>query len=200
VPQIDNDRCDLCGKCSAFCQYNALLCLPDQMVTFPELCHGCGGCSRLCPQQAISEVPREIGTIEMGVAGTIDFASGLLNIGEAMSPPLIRALKNALKESELTIIDAPPGTSCPVIESIRYCDYIVLVTEPPPHEPGLLPRWLGELGANMVIAGGMGRRAQELFADNNIAVLVGAQGNSPQQLVTDYLTGNLQTGDNCCDH
>ena len=68
----------------------------------------------------------------MGVAGTIDFASGLLNIGEAMSPPLIRALKNALKESELTIIDAPPGTSCPVIESIRYCDYIVLVTEPTP--------------------------------------------------------------------
>lgn len=72
--------------------------------------------------------------------------------------------------------------------------------EPPPHEPGLLPRWLGELGANMVIAGGMGRRAQELFTDNNITVLVGAQGISPQQLVSDYLTGNLQTGDNCCDH
>ena len=71
---------------------------------------------------------------------------------------------------------------------------------PPPHEPGVLPRWLGELGANLIIAGGMGRRAQELFADNNIAVLVGAQGNSPQELVTAYLEGNLATGENCCDH
>jgi len=132
VPQIDSDRCDFCGQCGAFCQYNALLCLPGQVVIFPELCHSCGGCSRLCPQQAISEVPREIGTIEIGAAGGIAFASGLLNIGEAMSPPLIRALKNTLFESELTIIDAPPGTSCPVIESIRDCDYTVLVTEPTP--------------------------------------------------------------------
>lgn len=72
--------------------------------------------------------------------------------------------------------------------------------QPPPHEPGLLPRWLGELGANLVIAGGMGHRAQELFAGNNIAVLVGAQGSSPQELVTAYLHGNLETGANCCDH
>jgi len=132
VPQVDSNRCDLCGQCSDFCRYNALLCLPGQVVTFPELCHGCGGCSRLFPQQAISEVPREIGTIELGTAGAIHFASGLLNIGEAMSPPLIRGLKNTLIESEGTIIDAPPGTSCPVIESIRHCDYIVLVTEPTP--------------------------------------------------------------------
>lgn len=74
------------------------------------------------------------------------------------------------------------------------------IYQPPPHKPGLLPHWLGELGANMVIAGGTGRRAQELFANNNITVLVGAQGNTAQQLVSDYLTGDLQTGDNCCDH
>lgn len=132
VPQVASERCNLCGECGAFCQYNSLLCLPDQVVTFPELCHGCGGCSRLCPQQAISEIPRQIGNLQFGSAGAITFASGLLNIGEAMSPPLIRALKNNLVESELTIIDAPPGTSCPVIESIRDCDYIVLVTEPTP--------------------------------------------------------------------
>ncbi len=72
--------------------------------------------------------------------------------------------------------------------------------EPPPHEPGVLPRWLGELGANMIIAGGMGSRAQELFSKNNIAVLAGAQSSSPQQLVTAYLAGDLETGDNCCDH
>lgn len=132
VPSIDAERCNNCGQCGSFCQYNALLCLTDQVVTFPELCHACGGCSHLCPQQAISEVPREIGTVELGNAGPIDFASGLLNIGEAMSPPLIRELKKRLDKDELTIVDAPPGTSCPVIESIRDCDYIVLVTEPTP--------------------------------------------------------------------
>lgn len=132
VPSIDAERCDHCGQCGAFCRYHALLCLPDQVVTFPELCHGCGGCSRICPQQAISEVPCKIGTVELGGAGVIDFASGLLDIGEALSPPLIRELKHHLGTAELTIVDAPPGTSCPVIESIRDCDYIVLVTEPTP--------------------------------------------------------------------
>lgn len=132
VAQVSPEDCDLCGQCGAFCQYNALLGLPDQVVTFPELCHGCGGCSLLCPQQAINEVPREIDTIEIGSTGSIDFASGLLKIGKAMSPPLIRALKDSLAKSELTIIDAPPGTSCPVIESVRDSDYIVLITEPTP--------------------------------------------------------------------
>lgn len=132
VPQIAKERCSLCGLCGEFCRYNALLCLPDQVVVFPELCHGCGGCSRLCPQQAISETRRKIGSIEIGAAGAIDFASGLLDIGEAMSPPLIRALKSSLTESELTIFDAPPGTSCPAIETIRHCDYTLLVTEPTP--------------------------------------------------------------------
>ena len=132
VPFIDDEHCNHCGQCASFCQYHALLCLPKQVISFPELCHACGGCSHICPQQAISEVPREIGTIELGSAGGIDFASGLLNIGEAMSPPLIRALKNSLAPVETIIVDAPPGTSCPVIESIRDCDYIVLVTEPTP--------------------------------------------------------------------
>ncbi len=72
--------------------------------------------------------------------------------------------------------------------------------QPPAHEPGVLPKWLRELGANLVIAGGMGRRAQELFASNDIAVLVGAQGASAQQLVSAYLNGSLETGENCCDH
>ncbi|MEZ4484909.1 MAG: ATP-binding protein [Syntrophotaleaceae bacterium] len=132
VPSIDADRCNHCGQCGAFCRYNALLCLADKVITFPELCHSCGGCSLICPQQAISEAPRKIGSIEMGKAGAIDFASGLLDVGEAMSPPLIRALKHHLGRAERTIVDAPPGTSCPVIETIRDCDYVILVTEPTP--------------------------------------------------------------------
>ncbi len=132
IPQIDLGRCIHCGKCGRICQFNALLCLPEKVVTFPEMCHACGACSLVCPAEAITEIPREIGSIDQGMAGSIIFARGLLNIGEVMSPPLIRALKSKAEEGEVTIIDAPPGTSCPVIESIRDCDYVVLVTEPTP--------------------------------------------------------------------
>jgi ATP-binding protein involved in chromosome partitioning len=72
--------------------------------------------------------------------------------------------------------------------------------EAPPHEPGLLPRWLAEKGANLIIAGGMGRRAQDLFAQNGIQVIVGASAGSPEAVVGDYLSGTLKTGQNVCDH
>jgi len=132
VPQIDPELCTRCGTCGRFCRYNALLCLPLQVIPFPELCHGCGGCGLVCPAGAIREVPREIGSIDLGEAGSIAFAGGLLNIGEAMSPPLIKALKARAGTKKVTLVDAPPGTSCPVIESIRDCDYVALVTEPTP--------------------------------------------------------------------
>ena len=70
----------------------------------------------------------------------------------------------------------------------------------PPHEPGLLPRWLHELGADVIIAGGMGQRAQQLFAQNEITVVIGAPTDTPEQLATAYLAGKLQTGENICDH
>ncbi len=71
---------------------------------------------------------------------------------------------------------------------------------PPPHEPGVLPQWLHELGANVIIAGGMGQRAHTLFAQNDISVVVGASADSPENLVTQYLSETLKTGDNLCDH
>ncbi|HOY45586.1 MAG TPA: NifB/NifX family molybdenum-iron cluster-binding protein [bacterium] len=71
---------------------------------------------------------------------------------------------------------------------------------PPPHEPGLLPRWLAERGATVIIAGGMGQRAQMLFADHHIEVVVGATAANPEKIALDYLAGALQTGDNTCDH
>jgi predicted Fe-Mo cluster-binding NifX family protein len=74
------------------------------------------------------------------------------------------------------------------------------VLVPPPHEPGVLPRWLGELGANVIIAGGMGQRAISLFAENNIKVVTGAPAIEPESLVNSYLSGNLVTGNNVCDH
>ena len=132
IPQVDEAKCTLCGECDEICQYSAIVHLGTKVLVFPELCHACGGCSLVCPDDAITEVPREIGRLEMGRAGPIQFVQGTLNVGEAMSPPVIKAVKAAAPEVDLVITDAPPGTSCPVIESIRDCVFVLLVTEPTP--------------------------------------------------------------------
>jgi MinD superfamily P-loop ATPase len=132
VPEIDTAICSFCGKCAEVCAYHALAVLKDKVLTFPHLCHGCGGCSLLCPQKAISEVNKEIGVIEVGNSSNLQFIQGRLNIGEAMSPPLIRAVKEYINSTRTVIIDAPPGTSCPVIESVKESDFCLLVTEPTP--------------------------------------------------------------------
>jgi MinD superfamily P-loop ATPase len=132
VPVIDESRCTACGACVRFCQYKALVRLGKLVMVFPELCHGCGGCAKLCPTQAITEQPREIGAVESGATGPIGFVHGLLNIGEAMSPPLIRQVLTHATDEAHNVIDAPPGTSCPVINAIRDADFVALVTEPTP--------------------------------------------------------------------
>jgi MinD superfamily P-loop ATPase len=132
VPEIDPARCTHCGRCAQVCRYGAIASLPQQTMIFAELCHSCGGCVLACPADAIHEKPRPIGQLRVGRSGAVRFAEGLLNVGEAMSPPAIRAVKAAAPAAELTILDAPPGTSCPVIETVRGCDRVVLVTEPTP--------------------------------------------------------------------
>jgi MinD superfamily P-loop ATPase len=132
IPGIDKEKCDYCGKCSDFCAYNALAVVQSKVLVFPELCHSCGGCELVCPKDAISWKERVIGRIEHGQSNDIDFYHGLLNVGEAQAIPLIKALKNKINKSKTVIIDVPPGTSCPVIESINGSDYCILVTEPTP--------------------------------------------------------------------
>ncbi|MFA4992520.1 MAG: ATP-binding protein [Candidatus Omnitrophota bacterium] len=138
VPEIDESKCVYCGKCAKVCVYNAIAVLPGQdgkkgtTLVFAHLCHGCGACNALCPEKAIKEVNREIGVIEFGNCGEIDFVHGKLNIGEAMSPPLIRQVKEQIDIKKTVIIDAPPGTSCPVVASVKGSDFCVLVTEPTP--------------------------------------------------------------------
>jgi len=132
VPQVNKSKCTYCRKCVEVCAFHAIAVLADHVLVFPELCHGCGACSYLCQENAISEVERQIGVVETGVAGDIDFVHGKLNIGEAMAPPLIRAVKKKIDRSKTVIIDVPPGTSCPVVESIEGSDYCLLVTEPTP--------------------------------------------------------------------
>ncbi len=132
VPQVNESKCNFCGKCQEVCFYNAIAVLKNKVMIFPELCHGCGSCSYFCPQAAIKEVNKEIGVVEIGENNGVQFVHGKLNIGEAMAPPLIRAVKNHIDTNKVSIIDAPPGTSCPVIESIKLSDFCVLVTEPTP--------------------------------------------------------------------
>jgi len=112
--------------------YGAIACVGRQTLIFTELCHACGGCLLVCPEGAIREVPKPIGRLRTGASGPVQFVEGVLNVGEAMSPPAIRAVKGSAPDVELTVLDCPPGTSCPVIESVRGCDLLLLVTEPTP--------------------------------------------------------------------
>jgi MinD superfamily P-loop ATPase len=132
VPEVEEVKCTHCGRCAEVCAYNAIAVLPDRVMVFPELCHGCGACSYLCPEKAISEVGRETGVIEQGDADGIAFVQGKLTIGEAMPSPVIREVKGKAEPADLVIIDVPPGTSCPVVESIKGSLFCLLVTEPTP--------------------------------------------------------------------
>jgi len=132
VPEVDESKCNFCGKCAEVCEYNAIVVIKKKVLFFPELCHGCGGCSYICPEKAIREVDRAIGVIEKGRSGNIEFIHGVLNVGEPMAPPLIRQVKKHINTSTNGIIDASPGTSCPVVEAVNGSDFCLLVTEPTP--------------------------------------------------------------------
>jgi MinD superfamily P-loop ATPase len=181
VPEVDESLCDHCGLCARVCEYNALAVLPDAVLVFSELCHGCGACSLLCPPKAIREVPQRIGVIESGSAGPIDFLQGRLDVGRALSPPVIRALKKRRDPVRTVIIDAPPGTSCPAVETMRASDFSLLVTEPTPfglHDLELAAGAAGELGLRRGVLinrsdGGEGdARIREYCAREGIPVLM----------------------------
>ncbi len=132
VPEVDEEKCTHCGKCAEVCAYNAIAVVKEHVLTFPELCHGCGACSYLCPEKAISETPHKIGIIEKGQADGVAFGHGKLTIGQAMAPPVIREVKKLVDRDSVVIIDASPGTSCPVVEAVKGSDFCLLVTEPTP--------------------------------------------------------------------
>ena len=138
VPEVDESKCSYCGKCRESCAYHAIAVLSGDnakkgsVLIFPHLCHGCGACALLCPQKAIREIDKDIGVIEIGDKDHLQFVHGHLNVGEAMSPPLIRQVKKYVNPTRTVIIDAPPGTSCPVISAVKGSDFCVLVTEPTP--------------------------------------------------------------------
>jgi MinD superfamily P-loop ATPase len=152
VPVISEELCVYCGKCSKFCAYNALFVAPKTVMVFPELCHSCGGCMLVCPKDAITETERQIGVIKKGEAKGVELVYGELNVGEAMAVPLIRAVKNQMKNDKTVIIDAPPGTACSLVASVHKTDYCILVTEPTPfglHDLKITVQVLKDLGVPM---------------------------------------------------
>lgn len=131
-PEVDGARCNGCRQCMDFCKFNAIACIQEKAVVFPDVCHPCGGCVLVCPQKAISEVKRPIGKIMRGVSEGVQVVSGMLNMGEESGVPIIRSMLKEMGErpQEMVLIDCPPGSACVVMESILDADYCVLVAEP----------------------------------------------------------------------
>ena len=132
VPSIIEERCTFCRKCAEFCQYNALFVAGETAMVFPELCHSCGGCKLVCPDDAIEETPRVIGNIFKGRGDGIELVYGELRIGEPLAVPIISKVKEQANQEGLVILDAPPGSACPVVEAVHGSDFCLMVTEPTP--------------------------------------------------------------------
>jgi len=128
VPAV-NDNCNGCGYCKDICEYKAIVVI-DKARVFPEVCHSCGACIYLCPEKALNEKDRLIGRIIRAYhENGIKLTYGMLEIGEVSAVPLIREVKKEIKHG---ILDCPPGTSCPMVESVRDADSVILIAEPTP--------------------------------------------------------------------
>jgi MinD superfamily P-loop ATPase len=134
IPEIDYNRCNFCGVCARTCEFHAISVLPKMVLVFDELCHSCGACSYFCPEKAIVEVDKPLGLLRTGeiLPEKKSFYEGRLNIGEMMASPLIAELKQICHPNKINIVDAPAGTSCSMVESVRDADYCILVAEPTP--------------------------------------------------------------------
>ncbi|MCD6121658.1 MAG: ATP-binding protein [Spirochaetales bacterium] len=133
IPEFNENTCTFCGKCAEACVYNAISVIPQakKILFFNELCHNCGVCKFVCPVQGtIVEKPKSIGTINIGNSN--HFIEGILDIGIPSAVPLISGMKKYFSGKGITIIDSPPGTSCPVVETVKDSDFVILVTEPTP--------------------------------------------------------------------
>jgi len=179
VPEIHEGRCTYCGKCSAACRFNAIAVLLKNAMVFPELCHGCDGCRLACPESAITMKERAVGFVEKGRAGSIEFVQGKLDVGVALSPPLIKAVKKEATPEGLVIIDAPPGASCPMVAAVNGADYCILVTEPTPfglHDLGIAVETVRKIGvpAGVVInrAGGSYRDLHDYLRREEVEILM----------------------------
>lgn len=130
VPSFNGEKCTGCRRCVDFCRYGALALARGKVLHFKDACHSCGGCVLICPEEAADYSAREIGEIREGVSGGVRVLTGVLDAGEATGVPVIRELARRMPGDGICVIDCPPGSACPVMESIKSADYCVLVAEP----------------------------------------------------------------------
>jgi MinD superfamily P-loop ATPase len=196
IPEVDPSLCDACGECSRVCQYHAIVSLKTGPLVFPELCHGCGACALFCPRRAIREMDRRIGTVEVLEADKVTLIQGRLDVGVATTPPLIRAVKTRVQPGTPAILDAPPGTACPVVSALRGADFVVLVTEPTPfglHDLKMAVEMVRQLGIPFgVVVNRMGigdDRVQVFCAQEDVPILIEIPDD--RRIAEAYSTGSL---------
>ncbi|MCR3923020.1 MAG: ATP-binding protein [Firmicutes bacterium] len=177
VPEAKEEKCDGCGYCGEVCQFNAIAVVKNSVLVFPEICHHCGACMLVCPHDAIYEVDREVGVIESNASLT--FLQGKLKIGEPISIPIIKALKERMTDEMPVVLDCSPGASCTVVQSIDGCDYCLLVAEPTPfgvHDLTIAVKLVQKMGipCGVVInkSSPINRSVHDFCAENDIEILL----------------------------
>jgi MinD superfamily P-loop ATPase len=176
LPCFDVELCDGCGICHDACEYKAILVAGTPLL-FADRCHACGACATLCPRGAIREQPAARGTIRIGHRGELAFIEGRLQIGEASPTALVREVRSQAVDAQrrLVILDAAPGTSCPVIAAAHRADFLLLVTEPTPlgaHDLALAM----EMGAALGLAMGVVINRSGESDDDEIGRLASGRG------------------------
>lgn len=158
IPQWNSETCILCGECQKNCNFHAVIQLGPQILIFPELCHSCYACSELCPTSSLPMIRQRMGDLKQFSEKQITFIESRLDIGQEQAVPLIGQTIQYIEENfpinRLKIYDAPPGTSCPVIEATKDADFIILVTEPTPfglHDLKLAAETVQELNKPFVV-------------------------------------------------
>ncbi len=201
VPEIDASKCTYCRKCAEYCEYNAITVIPKLKLAevTPSLCHSCGACSVACEFGAITEHPVEVGEIKNFKSDKhpgCEIIEGRLKIGSAMQTLMIKETKKSVQNAEIMLVDAPPGTSCPVVESVADTDFVVLVTEPTPfglHDLKLMVDLLADIkkpfGVIINKAGLGNDETHHYIEENNIELL----GEIPftRAYASKYAGGNL---------
>jgi len=207
TPLWDADKCTHCGECKTICNFNAIAQLPKAILIFPELCHSCFACSELCPEQALSMVDKKMGVLkhyqqhgDLLDNNNITFIESRLDIGEISAVPLIKQtidyVESNFSAEAIKIYDSPPGTSCPVIETVKDVDFVILVTEPTPfglHDLKLAVETVKKLDREFAIVinrHGIGDNGVEQYCLKNNIPIIGKIPNM-RQAASLYSQGKL---------
>jgi MinD superfamily P-loop ATPase len=200
IPEIDTSVCTFCKKCAEWCEFNAITIVANRQFAEVDttLCHSCGACLVACPENAFTEKPYPLGVITRYLTENgNEFTEGRLEVGSAMQTLLIKELKKEVTPNvNYTILDSPPGTSCPVVETVSDADYVILVTEPTPfglHDLKITVELMNELQKPFgVVVNKAGLGSGDVYTflkENNIELL----GEIPfsRELARMYSSGEL---------